>query len=155
MSLILHGGRELGAFFVEVHVDRSSGQVTVRHVWCALDVGTVINRRNAVMGVRGAIMWGYCLIENLDTNGHRIHERTYLDYAVPRFADAPEIDIRFMQPYPHDGPRGVGEMPSSAIAPAVADAIHDAVGVRLRRTPFTPRRVLAGLARRAAGKGSS
>jgi len=157
VSLIQHGGRELGAFFVKVHVDRNSGQVTVQRVWCALDIGTVINRRNAIMGVRGAIMWGigYCLIENLDTDGHRIHERTYLDYQVPRFADTPEIQIRFMQPYHHDGPRGVGEMPSAAIAPAVSDAINDAVGVRLRRTPFTPRRVLAGLARRATRNGSS
>ena len=157
VSLILHGGRELGAFFVEVKVDRRSGEVKVKHVWCALDIGTVVNRRNALMGVRGAIMWGigYCLIENLNTDGHRIHERTYLDYEVPRFADAPEIDVRFMQPYQHDGPRGVGEMPSSAIAPAIADAIYDAVGVRLQRTPFTPRRVLAGLGGRAAEKSRS
>ena len=64
VSVINHGARELGVFFVEVKVNRKTGLVRVKRVCCALDVGTVINRRNCTVNVRGAIMWGigYCLV---------------------------------------------------------------------------------------------
>ena len=153
VSVINHGARELGVFFVEVKVNRKTGVVRVKRVCCALDIGTVINRRNCTVNVRGAIMWGigYCLVENLVADRHRVHARVFGDYEVPSFRHTPEIDIAWLQAYPDNGPRGVGEMPCPAIAPAVADAIHDAVGIRLYQTPFTPQRVLAALRQTSEG----
>ena len=153
VSVINHGARELGVFFVEVKVNRKTGLVRVKRVCCALDVGTVINRRNCTVNVRGAIMWGigYCLVENLVADRHRVRARVFGDYEVPSFRHTPEIDIAWLQAYPNNGPRGVGEMPCPAIAPAVADAIHDAVGIRLYQTPFTPERVLAALRQTSEG----
>ena len=147
VSVINHGARELGVFFVEVKVNRRTGLVRVKRVCCALDIGTVINQRNCTVNVRGAIMWGigYCLVENLGADRHRVHARLFGEYEVPRFRHTPEIQIAWLQAYPDNGPRGVGEMPCPAIAPAVPDAIHDAVGIRLYQTPFTPERVLAAL----------
>jgi len=136
-------------FFVEVAVDRPTGEVKVERVCCALDIGIVINEKNCTAGVRGAIMWGigFCLTENLEANGHQILNANLATYGVPRFSDTPDIDVRYLRAYSYDGPRGVGEMPTVAIAPAVADAIHDAVGVRLHSTPFTTEKILRGLRR--------
>jgi isoquinoline 1-oxidoreductase len=148
MALVNHGSDELGAVFAEVTVNSFTGGVTVNKITGAFDVGTVMNRRTLTNGVRGAIMWGigYGLLEELELDGHKMKTRSMWQYEVPRFRDVPDIEVKYFKVHPHyGGPRGAGEMPSCAVAPAIGNAIRQAVGVRLHRTPFTEERILAAL----------
>lgn len=147
LAIVNHGARELGAFFVEAGLDRNTGHVKVKKVCAALDIGTVINHRTAVANIRGAIMWGigFALKEEMKLDGYRMLTRNMADYKITRFSDTPKIEIRFLRAYPVNGPRGCGEMPVVAVAPAIANAFFNITGVRLYSTPFTPERVLKAL----------
>ena len=148
MALVNHGATELGAMFVNISINPDTGVIKVNKVAAALDFGTVINYHTALTGVKGAIIWGmgFALYENIEHDGWGIDTRHLHQYHVPRFSDIPpEMDIRFMQPYPVYGPRGCGEMPAPPVAPAIANAFRNATGIRLYQTPFTPEKVLSAL----------
>ena len=141
-----------GAHFAEVEVDTATGRVRVLRYTAAHDSGRIINPRAALNQAEGAIsqMLGFALSEELITDpitGLTLNPG-YLEHKSPTIQDYPEIQILFTNTPDPLGPLGakaLGEVPTPGVAPAIANAIHHATGLRPRRTPFTPDRVLTGL----------
>jgi putative selenate reductase molybdopterin-binding subunit len=140
-----------GAQFVEVAVDTETGQVNVERVLMVADVGRVINPVTASGQVEGGIAQGlgFALCEDMvyDEKGRLINPRLG-PYHVYKANEMPEVEVIFVQTDEPTGPFGaksVAELPIDGIAPAIADAIHDATGVWLREVPFTPERVWLAL----------
>lgn len=140
------------AHFAEVLVDTETGKVTVVKYVAAIDCGTAINPKLAEGQVEGAVVNGlsYALTEEylFDERG-RMRNSGFADYKIFSTADMPELVTILVPTYEETGPFGaksVSEICINGPMPAIANAIYDAVGVRLRETPFTPERVLAALA---------
>ena len=141
-----------GAHFAEVEVDTSTGRVRVLRYTAAHDSGRIINPRAALNQAEGAIsqMLGFALSEELITDpitGLTLNPG-YLEHKSPTIQDYPDLQILFTNTPDPIGPLGakaLGEVPTAGVAPAIANAIHHATGLRPRRTPFTPDRVLTGL----------
>jgi putative selenate reductase molybdopterin-binding subunit len=145
-----------GAQFVELTVDTETGQVTVERILMVADAGRVINPITASGQVEGALqqVLGFAHCEEMlyDEQGRMVNPR-FGPYHVYKANEMPELDVIFVQTEEPTGPFGaksVSELPMDGIAPAMADAIHDATGVWVREVPFTPERVWRAL--RAAGK---
>ncbi len=147
-----HIVNSFGAHFVEVEVDTDTGRVRILRYVAAHDSGRIINPRAALNQAEGAVsqMLGFALSEELVTDnatGVTLNPG-YLEHKSPTIQDYPEIQVIFadiVDPVGPLGAKGLGEVPTVGPAPAIANAIYDATGVRLRRTPFTPDRVLAAL----------
>lgn len=135
----------------EVEVDRRTGKVRVVDYVAAHDVGQAINP-TAVAGqiVGGAAMGlGAALGEELVRDSGRVVNSGYLHYAMPRNADLPSIRAVIVEGHDDAGPYGaksVGEMSIVPPGAAIANAVYDAIGVRIRDLPITPDKVLIGLA---------
>ncbi len=143
------------AQFVEVTVDIETGQITVDRVVMVLDAGRVINPLAAAGQAEGGIQMalGYAHTEEMvyDERGKMVNARPG-PYYTYRAADMPEIEVIFVQTEEPTGPFGaksVAEIVVDGIAPALADAVYDATGVRLRSIPLTPERVWRALQRAA------
>jgi CO/xanthine dehydrogenase Mo-binding subunit len=134
----------------KVDVDLDSGEVRVRSVVSADDVGRVIHPLLAEGQVEGGTLQsvGYGTIEEIKLKDGRYLNDRLSTYIIPTAMDAPKITaILVEKPFsgsPH-GAKGVGELPMNVAAPAIVDAIHDAVGVWITELPATPERVLAAL----------
>ena len=139
------------AFFAEVAVDVETGRVRVVKFVGVADCGTPIHPRLAEGQLEGAIVQGI---------GHALYEEMLLskrggvrnpnlfDYRIPTAADVPDIEVVLIPSEEPTGPYGaksIAEVGINGPAPAIANAIYDAVGVRLYRIPFTPDRVLSGI----------
>ena len=153
-----HIVNSFGAHFVEVEVDTDTGRVRVLRYVAAHDSGRIINPRTALNQAEGAIsqMLGFALSEELYTDAATgvTLNAGYLEHKSPTMLDYPEIQVIFADIVDRVGPlgaKGLGEVPTVGVAPAIANAIYNATGVRLRRTPFTPDRVLAALESARAG----
>ncbi len=146
LAIIVHGP-QFGAVAARVAVDRYSGQVKVQRICGAFDIGTVINRRTATAGIRGAITWGigYALSEEIILDGHSTKTEYLSQYRIPRFSDIPPMDIVFIDKYNPGSPRGCGEMPAIPTIGAIANAIYNAIGIRFYSIPITPARVKQAL----------
>lgn len=149
MSLI--SPPSFGAQFAEVEVDTETGQVTVKQLVIAVDCGTAINPMNAIGQLEGGVTQalGYALTEEMvyDGNGQPLATR-FGDYHIFEADEMPEIKAFLVPTYEPTGPYGAkatAEIPIDGVAPAVANAIYDAVGVRLRELPMTPERVWEAL----------
>lgn len=147
VAIINHGGHQLGAVAAHVAVDRQTGQVQIKRLSAAYDIGTVINHRTAIVGIRGAMTWGigYALSEEIQLDGHSAYTSNLLQYRIPRFSDIPPMDIVFLDNFRPGSPRGCGEMPVPATIGAIANAVYQATGVRFHSTPITPERVKKAL----------
>ncbi len=136
------------AEIAEVMVDRTSGQVRVRRIFCAQDMGTVINPDGATMQMEGCIMMGlgYTLSEDIIFRGGAIETANFDTYELPRFSQLPEIDTVLVK---NDEltPKGGGEPAIVPVGAAVANAIFDATGARLFHFPMTPARIKEALGR--------
>lgn len=121
----------------EVAVDRQRGTIDVRRVCEVFECGTILNPDNLRSQVYGCIMMGLgaALREEMLFEGGRILNASFSRYRVPRFADVPEFDIHLIN-RPDIEPAGGGETPIIAIGPAVANAVFDAIGVRIREMPI-------------------
>jgi xanthine dehydrogenase molybdenum-binding subunit len=139
-----------GTHGVEVEVDKETGQVKILKYIAAHDVGKAINPMllegqvygGAVMGV------GYALTERLVLQDGKVMNTNFLDYKMLTAKDVPNIEpivIETNDPFGPYGAKGIGEPGSVPTAPAIANAIYDAVGVRIKELPITPERVLAAL----------
>jgi putative selenate reductase molybdopterin-binding subunit len=142
-----------GAQFVEVAVDTKTGQVTVERVLMVADAGRVINPITASGQVEGGIAQGlgFAICEEMvyDDDGQLINPRLG-PYHVYKADEMPEIEVMFVETDEPTGPFGaksVAELAIDGVAPAIADAVHDATGVWLREVPFTPERVWRALRR--------
>jgi probable selenate reductase molybdenum-binding subunit len=139
------------ASFAEVAVDTETGIVRVVKYVAAVDCGTPINPAMAEGQVEGSLVngIGYALTEQMQFSSRgRVRNPSLFDYKIPCAADLPPIEVILVDSYEPTGPMGaksVGEIAINAPIPTIANAIHDAVGIRLTATPFTPERVLTAL----------
>ncbi|KAA9133541.1 xanthine dehydrogenase family protein molybdopterin-binding subunit [Marinihelvus fidelis] len=129
-----------------VKVDRASGKVTVKKLWQTIDCGTVVHPDGALAQAEGAMLWGVSLAlhEGTRFDAGQVADRNLGSYTPLRMADIPELDIRFVEST--EFPVGMGEPPLIPVAPAIGNAIHAAVGVRLRDLPMRPDDLKAALA---------
>jgi len=135
------GYEKLGniATFVEVHVDRNSGDVSVVRIVSAFECGAIVNPDNLRNQIEGANVQGLggALFESIAFENGKIVNAKLSQYRVPRFSDLPAIETVLVDR--KDLPSaGAGECPMVGLAPAIANAIHDASGVRLRSLPLVP-----------------
>jgi xanthine dehydrogenase molybdenum-binding subunit len=143
------------AQFAEVEVDTETGQVKVLKIVAAHDCGRAINPLICEGQVEGGIQFGlgYALTEGLivdDTTGKALNP-TFLDYKIFSARDMPRIEVILVESIEPTGPygaKGIGEPPLVPTAPAIANAIYNAVGVRINEIPMTPEKVLKALRER-------
>ncbi len=147
-----------GAHFCEVEVDTATGRIRVARYVAAHDSGRIINPRTALNQVEGAIsqMLGFALSEELITDAPTgvTLNGSYLEHKSPTIQDYPEIHTIFADTIDPIGPMGakaLGEVPSVGVAPAIANALYDAIGIRFLSLPITPDKVLDALARQQSG----
>ncbi|MEV1175935.1 xanthine dehydrogenase family protein molybdopterin-binding subunit [Nonomuraea sp. NPDC049784] len=140
-----HAFRSFGAHFCEVRVNRWTGEPRVTRWLCVVDAGTIVNARTARSQIVGGIVMGIgqALLEDLriEPETGRFGNATMADYLVPINADIPPIDVEFLN-YPDTllsdlGARGIGEFGIVGAAAAVANAVHNATGKRIRDLPIT------------------
>ncbi len=149
------------ACICEVEVDTDTGQVTVVKFTDAHDLGTPINPMAVEGQAEGAIamMLGETLLEDVafdDTTGRLLNPNLH-DYLLPTAQDVPPIDSVAVESYEPRGPFGAKEVGEGATLPvigAIANAIEDAIGVRIKSLPITAEKVLAGLREKASASGS-
>lgn len=147
-----------GAQFAEVEVDTGTGRIRVVKIVAAHDIGRVLNRRLLENQFEGGILQGLgmALTEErvVDHATGKVVGPNLLDYRLPVIGDVPEIEVIIPENIDVEanslGVKGVGEPPIIPTAGAVANAVYNAVGVRMTELPMTPDRVLTALA--AAGK---
>ena len=138
---------------VVVEVSLVTGQVRVLRIVSAHDVGRALNPPAAEGQIHGGIHMGlgYALCEELVIREGRVLNPQFMDYALLPAAEMPEIVVRFIETVDEAGPfgaKGLGESGVIPVAAAVANAVKDAVGVRLTELPMTPERVFRALAAR-------
>ncbi len=136
----------------EVEVDTETGQVKVLRVAAAHDVGKAINPALCEQQIEGAVIMGLSntLFEEFKMERGRVLNDTLADYKLASTMDFPKIDSIMVESMHEEGPygaKGVGEPAAAPTAPAIANAIFDAVGVRLQSLPITPETVLDALRR--------
>lgn len=142
-----------GALFAEVEVDVETGHVRVLRVVATQDSGRIINPRLAQSQVEGGVLQGigFALFEErvLDEALGAPLNPTMHDYKIPTLADLPAIDVHFVASADtvanHIGAKGLAEPPIIGVAPAIANAVADAIGVQVLELPLTPWRVLNAL----------
>jgi len=143
-----------GTHGVEVEVDKETGQVKILKYIAAHDVGRAINPMllegqvygGATMGI------GYALTEQLVLKNGKVINPDFRDYKILTAADVPNIEaisIETDDPFGPFGAKGIGEPGLVPTAPAIANAIYDAIGVRIKDLPITPEKVLAALKEKA------
>ncbi len=139
------------AHVAKVAVDAETGEVRVLDYVAAQDVGRAINLGEVEGQIHGGVVQGigWALLEGMFYDEHgQLLTSTLMDYALPQSQDAPTITPLLIEVPSELGPfgaRGVGEPPVVPVAAAIADAVRDAVGVRMTQLPMTPERVFASL----------
>jgi isoquinoline 1-oxidoreductase subunit beta len=129
----------------EISVESDTGVVKVHKVWAAIDAGIALQPGNIVAQVEGGIVMaiGAALYERVDVKAGELQAANFDLYRVPRMADAPEIAVEVIST--DNPPTGVGETFLSPVAPAIANAVAQLTGKRLRHLPMTPDRVKSAL----------
>lgn len=133
-----------------VLVDVETGEVTVEELVAVQDAGQVVNPDGALGQVEGgaAMGVGYALTEELIAEQGMTLNNSLESYLIPTVQDIPEIQVRLLEypePYAPYGVKGIGESSLTPTAPAIANAVADAIGVPIRRLPLTAEAVLAAL----------
>jgi len=131
------------ALMAKVKVDKKTGIVKVERVVVAQDMGLVINPLGATMQAEGCVIMGlgYALSETIQFTGGDIHNRNFDSYKLPRFSWVPKIEIELLD-LPNEPAQGGGEPAIICMGALLANAIYDAIGVRLYQMPMTPERIL-------------
>ncbi|MBN1826198.1 MAG: molybdopterin-dependent oxidoreductase [Candidatus Eisenbacteria bacterium] len=139
------------AVFADVEVDTETGEVRVKEILSAVDAGTILNPNLALGQVHGAIHMGLGLTmseENLFDAEGRPTKKGLMDYKTFRAGNMPKLETILIETYEPTGPYGakaIAEIPVNGPAPAIGNALKFALGVRIRRIPFTPERILHAL----------
>src|SRR4029077_2628830 len=133
-----------GAQFAEVAVNAITGETRVRRLLGSFDCGRILNPKTAESQFRGGIIMGLglALMEEtqFDPRTGRIVNASLAEYHIPVHLDVPEIDVIWTnEPDPHSplGARGIGEIGITGVAAAIANAIYNATGKRIRELPIT------------------
>jgi 4-hydroxybenzoyl-CoA reductase subunit alpha len=147
-------GFSYAAQVVEVTVDEYTGQVDVDNVWVAHDCGKAINRLTVEGQIEGSVWMGMgqALSEETSYYDGLMVANNMLDYRVPTIADSPPIHAHIVEsndPYGPYGAKEAGEGSLSGFIPAVANAIHDATGIRFKDMPITPDKVFLAMEKQA------
>jgi CO/xanthine dehydrogenase Mo-binding subunit len=142
------------AMVVELAVEEQSGRVQLQRVVVAHDCGLIINPDGVVNQVEGNVIQtaSRALKEEARFDRSNVTTVDWASYPILTFAEVPEIEVVLID-RPHVAATGSGEAASCPVGAAIANAIFDATGARLREVPFTPDRVSAALARRAEATG--
>mgnify|MGYP000193256662 CR=1 FL=1 len=133
---------------MDVEVDRASGAIRVTRVSCAHDCGQIVNPDLIRSAVEGNIVQSTsrALFEEVTFDSKNVTSVDWNGYRIADITDRPiEIDVILID-RPDVAPTGAGEASSRPTAAALANAIYDATGLRLRRAPLTPERIKAGMA---------
>jgi CO/xanthine dehydrogenase Mo-binding subunit len=134
-----------------VEVNRKTGAIRVKHFAVVQDCGQIINPDGVKNQIEGNVLQtvSRTLKERVTFDRSRVTSVDWASYPILTFPEIPDVDIELID-RPTEKPWGVGE-PSAAVVPAaIANAVCDAVGVRLRSVPFLPKKVLAALKRKSA-----
>jgi carbon-monoxide dehydrogenase large subunit len=137
-----------GAHYAEVEVDIETGRVKILKVVGAHDVGKAINPFTCLGQIEGGMVHGIgpALFEEMIIGERgQVENTSFLDYKMPRSLDIPEITSIIVEAHHREGPwgaKGIGEMTVVPMAAAIANAIDDAVGVRIKDLPITPDKIL-------------
>jgi 4-hydroxybenzoyl-CoA reductase subunit alpha len=134
----------------EVSVDEETGEVTVHKVWAAHDCGRALNPVSVEGQIIGSVWMGMgqALTEEMVWKDGLLMNPGLLEYRSPSAVESPAVEPIIVESIDPEGPFGAKECSEGSLAatiPAIANAIYDAVGVRLHESPFTPERVLAAL----------
>ncbi|MDT7611450.1 MAG: hypothetical protein QOG96_5953, partial [Pseudonocardiales bacterium] len=141
-----------GAAAAQLTVDTETGRVHIEHLAVAGDVGRAINPTLVEQQLTGAAIMGigHALFDQLVFDEGQIVNGTLLDYQLPSVLDLPDKITPIIVESPHRtgpyGAKGVGETTIIPLAPAIANAVRDAIGIRFPRLPLTPERILTALA---------
>jgi CO/xanthine dehydrogenase Mo-binding subunit len=137
------------ACIAEVQVEKSTGVVRVKRLVAAHDCGLIINPDGVKNQIEGNMVQSLsrALKEEVRFDERRITSADWTSYPILTFSEIPEMEIVLLS-RPDQPALGAGEPSTVTTAPAVANAIFDATGVRLRQMPFTPERVRAALIQR-------
>ncbi len=151
-------GFSYAATVAEVTVDEETGQVTVDHVWTAMDVGFAINPLTVEGQIQGQVWMGLGQALSEETSYHKglLLHGSFLDYRVPTIVESPPIDVKIVESKDPNGPFGAKEASEGALAsviPAIANAVYDAIGIRIQETPVSPERVLGAIVKRERDQG--
>jgi xanthine dehydrogenase YagR molybdenum-binding subunit len=138
------------AVFAEVRVDPELGLVRLDRIVGAYDAGRIINPKTARSQAIGGIIWGVgqALLEQseMDPRTARFLNRNYSGYLVPTNADIPDLEILFVGEFDAEasplGAKGLGELTAVSVAPAIANAVYQATGKRVRDLPITVEKLL-------------
>ena len=135
------------AIAMEVAVNPASGAIQVRRVTCAHDCGLIVNPDGLRNQVEGCIVQtlSRALHEEVTFDRSRVTSVDWVTYPILRFPEAPAVDVILID-RPNEPLVGAGEAATAPVAAALANAVFDATGVRLRTVPFTAERVKAALA---------
>jgi nicotinate dehydrogenase subunit B len=130
----------------EVEIHKPTGKITVKKITVAHDCGIIVNPDGVKNQIEGNVVQtvGRALLEEVDFNSAGVKSLDWIDYPIIRFSDVPAVDVVLIN-QPTLPPMGAGEASSIATAAAIANAVFDASGVRLREVPFTPARVLQAM----------
>ncbi len=140
-----------GAVFAEVAVDKDTHMVQVRRVVATYDVGTLLNDKTGINQLMGGITWGigFALHEetHMDPNTGRTVNESLAEYHVPVNRDVPTMDITVLNipdlKFSPMGARGIGEIGNTGTMAAVANAVYNATGKRIRHYPITPDKLMS------------
>jgi CO/xanthine dehydrogenase Mo-binding subunit len=135
------------AVVADVVVDRRSGKVRIERMVSAVDAGLIVNPDGIVNQIEGGIIQStsWTLKEAIRFDSKHITTKTWADYPILTFAEVPAVDVVLIN-RPDERSLGTGEGSQGPTVAAIANAIANATGARLRDLPFTPARVKAALA---------
>ena len=142
----------------EVEIDKETGQVDVVDYVGVIDCGTPINPNLARVQAEGGIGQGIGMVLYEDiqyTDKGKIRNNSFMQYKIPNRMDIPKVRIEFESSYEKTGPFGaksIGELVIDTPCPAIANAVYNATGVRVRELPITPEKVAMGILAREAGE---
>lgn len=141
------------AYVCEIEVDTETGFIKPVKVWAAHDCGRALNPMAVEGQIEGSIHMGLgqVLMEEMDYDEGALTNANFLDYRIPTSSQTPPMDVTLVESHDPEGPFGAkecGEGGLAPILPAVANALMDAVGVRVSKLPLTPDVVLAAIERK-------
>jgi CO/xanthine dehydrogenase Mo-binding subunit len=145
----------IGGTGAEVEVDTETGHVRIIKLVNVIDCGTLINPRIVETQISGAALMqlGFTMYEKMNLDGGQVTNASLADYKIPGIADVPDAMVNeAVDAYQHNAPygaKGAGESATMCVSPAIANAIDDAVGVRLMELPIDPETVLRALRSKA------
>ena len=134
----------VGGTGVEISIDTETGHITIDRLINVVDCGNPINPKIVDTQLSGAAIMqlGFSLTEKMNLDAGQVTNASFADYKIPGFNDIPlVIENEAIEAYQIDGPfgaKGVGESATFGVSPAIANAIEDAVGVRINELPMTP-----------------